>query len=433
VKSGIECTVEHRTAGPEGAARIISGRGRVYRDELGNPIRMGGTVMDITRQRQVEEHLREAQKMEAIGQLAGGVAHDFNNILAAILMQAEVGRRRTGIARSEREILDEIVVAAERGAALTKQLLAFARRQVLEPKPVDLGAVVSEHAAMLRRLVGEQVRVQVDLDEAALVSRADVGMIGQVLMNLAVNARDAMPAGGDLTIATAEIRLDAETPMVGSAAPPGSYCALRVTDTGTGIPPEHLRRVFEPFFTTKPVGKGTGLGLATVFGIVKLHGGFIRVSSELGKGTTFEILFRPSDEPVAAPSPMPATAEPPGAATILLVEDDPSVRKTTRMLLEMNGHEVIDARSGADALRAWDEHGAKIGLLFTDVTLPEGMKGQELAAELRKRKSDLKVILTSGYSADLAGRELESGDRFLMKPTPPEALLEAVERTLAHG
>jgi PAS domain S-box-containing protein len=418
--------VEHRIVWPDGAVRWLACRGRVDRDALGKPTRMAGTVVDITVQQHVAERLRQTQKMEAIGQLAGGVAHDFNNILAAILTQAEVARRRAPA--EDRPLLGEIIAATERGASLTQQLLAFARRQVLLPKPLDLNVVVTDIAAMLRRLLGDEQRMRVELSKAPLVTCADAGMLGQVLVNLALNSRDAMPDGGELTIATAETVVEHEDEL---GAPPGPYAMITVTDTGAGIAPEHLSRLFEPFFTTKPPGKGTGLGLATVFGIVKLHHGFVRVASEVGKGTSVEIFLPPTDEAIAVPSPRPAKPEPAGEReTILLVEDDANLRKTTRMLFEMSGYVVVEARNGVEALSMWAEHGERIGLLFTDMTMPEGLDGRQLAAELRRRRPELKVILTSGYNSDLAGREVGERERFLMKPCPVPELLDAVRLAL---
>lgn len=418
--------IEHRIVWPDGTVRWLACRGRVDRDALGAPTRMAGTVVDITDQQQVAERLRQTQKMEAIGQLAGGVAHDFNNILATILTQAEVARRRVGA--EHRPLLSEIVAATERGAALTQQLLAFARRQVPLPRPLDLNVVVDDVSTMLRRLLGDAVRMEMDLAPSPLVTRADAGMLGQVIVNLALNSRDAMPGGGELRISTSETVVVSEDNL---GAEPGKYAMIRVTDTGCGIATEHLSRLFEPFFTTKAPGKGTGLGLATVFGIVKLHRGFIRVSSEIGKGTSFEILLPPSDEPLAPPSPLPPEPEPAGEReTILLVEDDKNLRKSTRMLLEMTGYVVLEAANGVEAARVFEEHGERIGLLFTDITMPEGVDGRQLVAELRNKRPGLKAILTSGYNRELMGGEVESGERFLLKPCAVPDLLEAVRTVL---
>jgi PAS domain S-box-containing protein len=419
-------SIEHRIVWPDGTIRWLACRGRADHDADGKPIRMAGTVSDITERQHVAERLGQTQKMEAMGQLAGGVAHDFNNILATIRMQAEVVRKSAG--SGERALLGEIVASTERGASLTQQLLAFARRQVLQPKALDLNHVVSDITTMLGRVLGDDVRMRVSLTNAPLVTRADAGLLGQVLVNLAINARDAMPDGGTLEISTARaILAEGEDPEV----PPGAYVMIRVSDTGSGIAPDHMSRLFEPFFTTKPAGKGTGLGLATTFGIVKVHHGYIRVKSELGKGTSFDILLPPTDDVIAEePAPAVAPERASEQATILLVEDETNLRRTTRMLLEMSGYVVLEAANSVDARKIWDEHAPKVGLLFTDMTLPDGPDGRELAAALRKERPDLKVILTSGYHSDFAGREIESGERFLMKPCPTPELLEAVRLAL---
>jgi CheY-like chemotaxis protein len=288
--------------------------------------------------------------------------------------------------------------------------------------------VVSEITTMLDRILGKNVHMRVELSSSPLVIRADAGLLGQVLVNLALNARDAMPDGGALEISTAQMIVAAGDDQ---EVPPGTYAMVRVEDSGCGIAPEHMSRLFEPFFTTKPPGKGTGLGLATMFGIVKVHHGFVRVRSALGKGTTFEILLPPTDDEVTEPTArvqIPERVAEPG--TILLVEDETNLRKTTRMLLEMSGYVVLEAANGIDALRLWDEHAQRIGLLFTDVTMPEGPDGRELAHALRKDRPDLKVILTSGYNSEFAGREVADGHRFLMKPCPVSELLDAVGHAL---
>ncbi len=420
-------TVEHRIVRSDGTTRWLECRGRVERDPTGKPLRMAGTVVDVTEQQQVAERLRQTQKMEAIGQLAGGVAHDFNNLLAVILMQAEIAEKSRTSGEPERLALREIAIAAERGAALTKQLLAFARRQVPQPKPIDLNSAVRDVTTMLGRLLGDTTKMRIELASRELVTRVDPSMLDQVLINLAVNARDAMPAGGELVIATVESVVKSEGD---DGIPPGSYLGIRVTDSGVGIAARDMPRLFEPFFTTKGPGKGTGLGLATVFGIMKLHHGYVRVTSEVGRGSTFEVLFPPCDEPVAAATARTEDASAPkGKETILLVEDDASVRKTTRMLLEMHDYAVIEAKNGGEALELWDAREGRIDLLFTDVTMPDGLDGRQLAVELRRRRPDLKVVLTSGYSPHIPS-ELPPGERFLMKPSTLPELLDAVDGAL---
>ncbi len=419
--------VEHRIVRPDGTLRWLSCRGRVFRDAKGAPLRMAGTVADVTEQQQVSDHLRQTQKMEAIGQLAGGVAHDFNNILSAISMLAEVGRRSANGSDKLRALLDEIVSATKLGAAHTKQLLAFARKQVLQRRPVDLNVVVADHATMLGRMLGESVRLRVDLATSQLVTRADPALVAQVIVNLAVNARDAMDGSGEVAIATEETVITRD----GDVAPPGRYATIRVTDMGCGIPPENLTQIWEPFFTTKPAGKGTGLGLATVFGIVKLHQGHVRVTSTVGQGSVFEVLLPQTEDPITKSSPVPPPPEAKDTKkTILLVEDNASLRRTTKALLEMHGYEVLEAANSTEAIRAWDEHADRIALLFTDLTMTEGLDGRQLAAELRKRRPALRVLVTSGYSAHVAGKVLDEGEVFLAKPSTLEELLDAVGRSL---
>ncbi len=389
----------------------------------------------ITAQRQLEEQLRQAQKMEAIGQLAGGVAHDFNNILAVIIMQTELTEMIENMPAEAGEGLKEIHAAAERAANLTRQLLLFSRRQVMQPREMNLNEVVTNLARMLQRIIGEDVRLQLSLNPVPLYVRADAGMLDQVLMNLAVNARDAMPRGGLLTIEASE-RVFTEPASLPNHPDVslGRYVCLSVTDTGCGIPPESMPRLFEPFFTTKEPGKGTGLGLATVFGIVKQHSGWIEVRSEPGQGTAFRI-FIPACVPpaVVLPEAIPARKKPCGGKeTILLAEDDSAVRISTRITLERQGYRVLEAANAAEAIRLWPLHRDEVSLLLTDLVMPGGTSGQQLAQRLREENAELKVIFTSGYSADIAGRELRSpGDwNFVQKPFLPEDLLKAVRGCL---
>jgi len=403
------------------------------RDKTGKLFGRIWVFRDITQQRQLEAQLRQSQKMEAIGQLAGGVAHDFNNILAAVMMQIELATSGTNLLPETRVAFDEIKADALRAANLTRQLLAFSRRQVMQVFTVDLNDVVTNLGKMLRRILGEDVRLQLSLHPLALPTRADPGLLDQVLLNLVVNARDAMPAGGRLTIETTEKTFTAAEAAALSDAVPGRYVSVRVTDTGTGMSPEVMARIFEPFFTTKEPGKGTGLGLATVFGIVKQHGGTLTVASQVGQGTTFEVFLRAGEVADLARSEAPAKPAPSGGTeTILLVEDEPVVRRLTQVVLERAGYQVLAAANGVEALKLWEQHGDRIQLLFTDIMMPEGVSGRDLAARLRAQKPALRVVFTSGYSADIAGHELDlqPGQDFLQKPALPRQLLEIVRRCL---
>ena len=380
----------------------------------------------------VEGQLRQSQKMEAIGQLAGGVAHDFNNILTTMIMQVElIGM--LNVSDEVRDGLAEIDAAAQRAANLTKQLLLFGRRQAIALRELDLNEVVTNIAKMLLRIIGEDIRLQLHLHPTPLVTRGDAGMLDQVLLNLSVNARDAMPEGGRLTIETREVLVDEEAARREPDLSAGRYVGLVVTDTGSGIPKDVLPRIFEPFFTTKDRGKGTGLGLATVFGIVKQHHGATRVTSEIGAGTSFHVLLPARERTtIEPPSLERRTAARGDGETILLVEDEPAVRALTRATLERHGYRVIEAATGADALILWRDARDRIALLVTDLVMPGGVTGQELARAVRAERSTLKIVFISGYSIDVAGKELrlDAGTSFLQKPFGPAVLLEAVRRTL---
>jgi CheY-like chemotaxis protein len=331
-------------------------------------------------------------------------------------------------------MVDAIRTAAERAAALTRQLLAFSRHQVLQPRQIDLNDTVINLTKMLRRIVGEDVRVELGLHQAPVLTRADPGMIDQVLLNLAVNARDAMEAGGRLRIETGFEVVDQGGDGVEPALPAGHYVRLSVSDTGSGIPEALLPRIFEPFFTTKEPGKGTGLGLATVFGIVKQHEGAISVVSDPGEGTTFRILL-PAAAAAAAPALVDAAPEEKprgGSETILLVEDEPMVRRLARTALERSGYTVLEAPSGVEAIEIWNERRADIRLLMTDLVMPGGVSGRDLAARLQADEPNLRVLFTSGYSAEIAGRDppLVDGQNFVQKPYRLAKLLEIVRRRL---
>jgi PAS domain S-box-containing protein len=388
---------------------------------------------DVTETRQLEEQFRQAQKMEAIGQLAGGVAHDFNNMLAVITGYANLLLERATLEADAADYLKQVSAAAERASSLTRQLLLFSRRQIMQPRDLDLNEVVKNLSRMLQRIIGEDVRLQLRLHPAPLVTHADAGMLDQVLMNLAVNARDAMPDGGLLVIETAERTVDDQFARQQPDATPGRYVCLSVSDTGTGIPPEVLPRIFEPFFTTKEPGKGTGLGLATVFGIVKQHQGWLAVTSPPGRGATFQICL-PARSHTGDTAARAATQVRPrgGSETILVVEDEPAVRGMMRAVLQSHGYQVLEAASGLEALNLWQHHQQAVALLLIDLVMPSGLSGQELARRLQADRPQLKVIFVSGYSTETAGRDLHlrTGENFVPKPFAPDQLLEPVRRAL---
>jgi two-component system cell cycle sensor histidine kinase/response regulator CckA len=402
-----------------------------------NPITFQGRfaaltlVNDITAQRRLEEQLRQSQKMEAIGQLAGGVAHDFNNILTVIHGHASLLVASANTTPSASKSAQEIMQAAGRAAGLTRQLLTFSRRQVLQAKRLDLNDVVANMTKMLGRLLGEDVALDVQYWPQPPFIEADSSMIEQVLLNLAVNARDAMPNGGqlDLRISVADVDSRFER---SPEARCGRFVRLSMSDTGTGITSDNLRRIFEPFFTTKEVGKGTGLGLATVYGIVNQHKGWINVDSTVGKGTTFDVYLPIADG--ASEQDKKATtrvAVKGGSETILVVEDESSVRELVGSILRRHGYKVLEAESGAKALAVWANHKEEVDLLLTDLVMPDRMNGRELAERLRTERPRLKVIFTSGYTADVVGKEFQEGGlHYLQKPYHPQTLALAVRDCL---
>jgi PAS domain S-box-containing protein len=393
-------------------------------------------VGDITERLKLEEQFRQAQKMEAIGQLAGGVAHDFNNILAALMMQTNLLQTKENLDEETRNGLDEIARSAERAASLTRQLLMFSRRQAKQARPLDLAELVGGMTKFLRRIVGEDIVLESRFASELPPVHADPGMMEQVLMNLAVNARDAMmPSGGKLSLVLDAVSLDESHALSHPEARPGRFVRLSVADTGCGIAPEHLPHIFEPFYTTKEVGKGTGLGLATVHGIVKQHEGWIEVDSAPGRGTTFHI-YLPAVEQKAGEAPV-ETAPPVrgGTETILLVEDEAAVRDLARLVLERYGYTVLTAENGPAALEVWRKNKGGIDLVLTDLVMPGGLSGRALAAQLQAERPGLKVIFTSGYSNEIVSRHLDlrSGCNFLQKPYPPRALAETVRNCLDGG
>ena len=390
---------------------------------------------DVTEQRLLEEQFRQAQKMEAVGRLAGGVAHDFNNLLSVITSCTELVIEDLGASDPRREDLEEVRKAAVQAATLTRQLLAFSRQQVLQPRVLDLNDVLGGAEKILRRLIGEDVALTTVLGSALGAVKADQGQIEQVIMNLVVNARDAMPDGGRLTIATSAVHLDADYADDHPPVVPGDYVLLTISDTGVGMDATTQRRIFEPFFTTKEKGKGTGLGLATVYGIVKQSGGFIWVYSEPAHGATFKI-YLPRVEPPAGGEPEPvATGESlRGTETILIAEDSDAVRKVSREVLERHGYSVLDAPNGKAALEVAVWHSAPIQLLLTDVIMPE-MSGRELADRLTGLRPDVRVLYFSGYTDDAIVRHgvLEEGIAYLEKPFTPDQLARKVREVLDAG
>jgi PAS domain S-box-containing protein len=390
-------------------------------------------IRDITARRKLEAQSRQSQKMEGIGQLASGVAHDFNNILAAIQMQAELLKYGENLSPEHNALADEIVEAVERAAALTRQLLLFSRKEVLREEDLDLNQSIENMLKMLGRTLGDDIEVQLKLAGQAMWLHADPGMLDQVLLNLGVNARDAMPGGGQVVVETFRMEFDEEAASQSEDIRPGSFVCLSVSDNGCGIPPEVQSKIFEPFFTTKEVGKGTGLGLATVFGIVKQHRGWINVYSEVGQGTTFRIYLPRLADPSEMKPPEPiSTTLPGGKETILLVEDGSSLRKMLNLSLSHLGYQVLEASDGMEALAVWNAHRDEIQLVLTDMVMPGGMNGIELGAHLLKEDPKVKVIYASGYSAEVAGKDfpLKEGVNFLNKPFQSAKLAQTVRAML---
>ncbi|MES1174020.1 MAG: ATP-binding protein [Myxococcales bacterium] len=427
--------VEHRITWPDGGLRWLECKGRVYRRADGSPARMAGTVADVSDRkrselalRESEEQLRQAQKMEAIGRLAGGVAHDFNNLLTAIGGYSSLALLEFPLDDPRREYLEEIQRAGERGASLTKQLLASGRKQVLSPKLLDLNALVDDLASLLRRVIGEDVELEWQRASTPAVVFADAGQLEQVIMNLAVNARDAMPDGGTLTISSSSVLLE----LGDQRAPEGRYVRLSVSDSGHGMSEETMARMFEPFFTTKEPGKGTGLGLSTVYGIVQQLSGSIRARSAPGRGTLFEIYLPERERPGLSEYPesiaAPATG---GAETVLLVEDESQVRKLVFEVLQSRGYHVLAAKDALEAIPLEENFPDRIDLLITDVVMP-GMSGRELAQHLSATRPGTKVLFISGYTDDALLRHGASspGTGFLQKPFALEDLLLRVRALL---
>jgi two-component system cell cycle sensor histidine kinase/response regulator CckA len=419
-----------RIVRPDGEVRWIHDRGYPMRDADGNIARVVGLATDITAERALEERLSHGGKLESIGRLAGGLAHDFNNMLTVMLSGAESAVRRLPPQHRALVDLEDVRAAAERAAELTRQLLVFARQQPVVPSLVDLNQLVVRMEGMLRRLIGEPIELALQLAEAQVNVWADAGQLEQVLVNLVVNARDAMPRGGVLTVRTRRVRVAGDLAPGGWDAPAGEHVQLSVADDGEGMPPEVLAHVFEPFFTTKGPGRGTGLGLATCYGMVKKAGGQIRVASERGRGTTFDILLPASSEQAHAGEALLSAPADGGHETILFVEDQTRLRNVAVRLLREAGYLVLSAPGGSEAIELAREHLGRIDLLVTDVIMPH-MNGVELASALRTRQAGLRVLLSSGYPDDaLPERRLPSGMAFLPKPYQGSTLLRTVRGLL---
>jgi len=403
---------------------------RAVRDGSGDVEYYETFVRDVTEQRRLEGQLLQAQKMEAVGRLAGGVAHDFNNLLTVILSYSDLLLEDLPPEIPDRADVAEIRKAAVAASSLTRQLLAFSRQQVLEPRVLDVNTVVASTEKLLTRLLGEDVSLTTSLAAALGAVKVDPGQLEQIIMNLAVNARDAMPRGGRLSIETANVEMDESYVHGHPLARPGHYVMLAVSDTGTGMDAATQARIFEPFFTTKEAGKGTGLGLATVYGIVRQSSGFIWVYSEPGHGTSFKIYLPRVDEPVS-PAGAPAPQVVGGSETVLVVEDVAAVRAVTRQMLERQGYCVLEAANGATALSLARQHHSAIHLLVTDVVMPE-VSGRELADQLVQLRPDMKVLFMSGYTDDAVVRHgiLQEGIAYLQKPFTPDTLARKVRAVL---
>jgi PAS domain S-box-containing protein len=426
-----DSNILYRTQWPDGTTHWIHGTGKTFYDDAGTPLRAAGVGLDVTERHTLEEQNRQSQKVEAIGQLAGGIAHDFNNLLTAIQGYCELLSSALGSESPHQSDLGEIRHAADRAASLTRQLLAFSRRQILEPRVLDLRESLRGIESMLRRLIGEDIDVVLrTTDEAARV-KADPGQIEQVILNLAINARDAMPEGGSLLLEVMNATLDESYARRHVSVKPGRYVMLGVSDTGMGMDALTQARIFEPFFTTKKAERGTGLGLSTVYGIVKQSGGNIWVYSEPGRGATFKVYLPRVDEVEDQPASEPAPGTLTGSETILVVEDEPGVRELVRRVLERYGYRVLVAATPHDALELAARHVDPIHLLMSDVVLPE-MSGRSLANQIVAQRPDIRVIYMSGYTDNAIVHHgvLDPDTPFLQKPFTPEALARKVRAVL---
>jgi two-component system cell cycle sensor histidine kinase/response regulator CckA len=432
----VEFRIRPRRKGEPIAAVLTAARDG---DEGEQAAKLRWTMRDISRTkaaeealRASEERLRHSQRLEAVGRLAGGIAHSFNNLLAAMTFQCELLAERLTDGDERLGNVEEIQKAAERAAALARQLLAFGRRQVLQPRRLLLSEVIRDLEPLLRRIIGEHIRLETRLDPAGGAIHADLGQIEQVILNLVVNARDAMPRGGSLLLSTEEVELGEGDPA--GELPPGRYVQLVVTDSGVGIAPEVREHLFEPFFTTKERGQGTGLGLATVHGIVYQSGGRIRVESEPGQGSRFTLLLPVAKDGAEEPEPSPRQSERRprrGSEVVLLVEDEDNIRQPAVEILESRGYRVLSAPDAGQALAVAEKHRGPIHILVTDVVMP-GLSGSQLAKRLARQRPEMRVLYISGYPEDAITHHgvLDSRQHFLQKPFPPGQFVERVREVL---
>jgi two-component system cell cycle sensor histidine kinase/response regulator CckA len=425
-RSGVGRSVEYRIRHKDGHWMALESTASVIKSSAGEVEKLVIVNRDITERKDLEKQLLLSQKLEAIGRLSGGVAHDFNNLLGVILGYCEELQKHIPKEDPYREAVDEIQHAGKRAASLTQQLLAFSRKQVLEPQALDLNAIVDEAGKMLERLIGEDISLEIVRAPNIGTVKADRSQIERVILNLAVNARDAMPQGGKVTFETADVKLDETVPTVHPCAAPGPYVMLKVTDTGCGMDAELQSHIFEPFFTTKE--QGTGLGLATVYGVVKQSGGYISVESEVGKGTTFKIYLPCVSQPQGrVPEIEPSRASNPEHRTVLLVEDEQALRKLTRKTLLDAGFAVLEAKDAFEAIGIAKQKETHIDLLLTDVVMP-GMSGRALAEALSPKRPEMKVIYMSGYSDGVIAKHgiVEAELTILRKPFSREELMKSV-------
>jgi signal transduction histidine kinase len=424
--------LEETQTRPGGGRRTMLTSKVPLRDAAGRVVGVLGVYQDITQLKRLEEQFRQAQKMEAVGRLAGGVAHDFNNLLTVINGYSDMVLTTLDDHDPVRPLIEEVGKAGDRAAGLTRQLLAFSRQQILRPKVLELNEVVADVSKMLRRLIGEDVELALKPGAGLRRVKADPGQIEQVVMNLAVNARDAMPTGGQLTIETRNVERDGACAHDGSEVRPGSYVLLAVSDTGCGMTEEVRERVFEPFFTTKELGQGTGLGLATVYGIVTQSGGHIEVATAVGRGTTFRVyLPAVSGDSALVEKAAGASALPRGTETVLVVEDEAGVRELACLVLQRLGYEVLVAANAEQAVVVARHTERPLELLLTDVVMP-GAGGRVLAERLRAANAELQVLFMSGYTDDAVVRHGVESDRvhFLPKPFTPATLARKVRDVL---